>query len=73
MADHTRDELIDARGHLLNNQTEPGSEPWKPVMQVDNEGMPHDFCTTFRNSHSVAGKVNGWVDDIIEAHSKVIS
>lgn len=42
-------------------------------MRVDSEGMPHDFCTTLRNSHSVAGKVKGWVDGIIEAHSKEIS
>ncbi|KAF6237577.1 hypothetical protein HO173_004467 [Letharia columbiana] len=73
VATHTRDALIAARGHLSNSQTESGSEYWKPVMMVDNEGMPHDFCTTLRNSHSVAGKVKGWVDGIIEAHSKEIS
>jgi hypothetical protein len=22
-------------------------EPWKPVMLRDEEGMPHDFCTTY--------------------------
>ena len=42
-------------------------------MRVDNEGMPHDFCTTLRNSYSVAGKVKDWVDGIIEAHRKEIS
>ena len=42
-------------------------------MRVDDEGMPHDFCTTLRNSYSVAGKVKDWVDGIIEAHSKEIS
>ncbi|CAF9940595.1 MAG: hypothetical protein ALECFALPRED_008767 [Alectoria fallacina] len=73
VADHTRDALIAARGHLSNSQTESGSEQWKPVMRVDKEGMPHDFCTTLRNSYSIAGKVKDWVDGIIEAHSKEIS
>lgn len=57
----------------MNNHTEPGSEHWKPVMQVDKEGMPHDFCTTLRNSYSMAGKVKDWVNGIIEAHRKEIS
>ena len=39
-------------------------------MRFDEEGMPHDFCTTLRNSYSVAGKVKGWVDGIIETHNK---
>lgn len=73
VADHTRDALIAARGHLSNSQTESGSEHWKPVMRVDEEGMPHDFCTTLRNSYSIASKVKDWVDGIIEAHSKEIS
>ena len=73
VANHTRDALIAARGHLLNNQRDSGSEPWKPVMRFDQEGMPHDFCTTLRNSHSVAGKVKEWVDGIIETHNKEIS
>ena len=73
MANHTRDALIAARGYLSSSQTDPGSEAWKPVMMVDNEGMPHDFCTTLRNSHSVADKVKHWVDGIIDAHSKEIS
>ena len=42
-------------------------------MRFDQEGMPHDFCTTLRNSHSVAGKVKEWVDGIIETHNKEIS
>ena len=42
-------------------------------MLFDEEGMPHDFCTSLRNSHSVAGKVKDWVGGIIEAHSKEIS
>ena len=42
-------------------------------MRVDEEGMPHDFCTTLQNSYSVASKVHHWVDGIIEAHRKEIS
>ena len=42
-------------------------------MLFDKEGMPHDFCTSLRNSHSVADKVKDWVGGIIEAHSKEIS
>ena len=42
-------------------------------MMIDSEGMPHDFCTTFRNSYSVAEKVKVWVDGIIESHSKETS
>lgn len=57
----------------MNSQTESGPEPWKPVMRFDEEGMPHDFCTSQRNSYSVASKVGGWIDGIIEAHSKEIS
>ena len=71
VANHTRDALIAARGHLSQRDSE--SETWKPVMRFDKEGMPHDFCTTLRNSHSVAGKVKEWVDGIIETHDKEIS
>ena len=73
VAKHTRDALIKARGHLSSNQSDSGSGTWKPVMRLDDEGMPHDFCTTLRNSHSVAGKVKDWVDGIIEAHSTEIT
>lgn len=73
VADHTRDALIDARGHRSPVQTGSQAEHWKPVMLIDKEGMPHDFCTTIRNSNSVADKVKMWVDGIIEAHKKEIS
>ena len=39
VANHTRDELIAARGWQGN-----AAEPWKPRMQVDQEGIPHSFC-----------------------------
>lgn len=73
VANHTRDALIKARGYLSNSQSESVAGQWKPVMRVDKEGMPHDFCTTLCNSYSVAGKVNDWVHDIVDSHSKQIS
>ena len=57
---------------MSNNQRDSGLDTWKPVMRFDKEGMPHDFCTTLRNSHSVASKVKEWVDGIIETHNKAI-
>ena len=55
-------------------------------MQIDKEGIPHDFCTSIStsefplqdgnidietgNSNIVAEKVQSWVDEIIEAHEK---
>ncbi len=42
-------------------------------MKFAEKGIPHDFCTTIRNSNAVAGQVHLWVDDIIEAHMKEIS
>ena len=45
VADHTRDQLIDARGQRSHGDE---ADSWKPVMLRDEEGMPHDFCTTYR-------------------------
>ena len=73
VANHTRDALIKARGQVSNSQTDSVEGHWKPVMRVDKEGMPHDFCTTLCNSYSVADKVKDWVNDIVESHSKEIS
>ena len=73
MADHTRDALIDARGHLSPIQSGSQMEHWKPAMYKDEEGIPHDFCTTLKNSDKIAGKVKLWVDRIIESHKKEIS
>jgi hypothetical protein len=40
VANETRDQLIKARGR--NGAAK--EENWKPVMEVDEEGWPHDFC-----------------------------
>ena len=39
VANHTRDELIAARGYQGNE-----AESWKPKMMIDQEGIPHSFC-----------------------------
>ena len=91
VADHTRDKLIEARG--VRDGTEGGLEEGRSRMEIDRDGIPHDFCTTIRksyassvpdrghqlrcngiigNSHRIADKVKGWIDEIIEAHSKAI-
>jgi len=42
-------------------------------MEFAEKGIPHDFCTTIRNSNTVASQVKLWVDGIIEAHKNEIS
>ena len=42
-------------------------------MEIDTEGIPHDFCTTIRNSEIIADKVKFWVDGIIESHRTAVS
>ena len=38
VADHTRDQLIAARGY------QEKGEDWKPRMFIDDMGIPHSFC-----------------------------
>ncbi|KAL6713953.1 hypothetical protein ACLMJK_008447 [Lecanora helva] len=73
VANTTRDRLIRARGHRSPIQTGSGTQDRKPVMEIDNEGIPHDFCTTIRNSETIANKAKSWVDGIIESHRTAIS
>ena len=54
VADHTRDELIAARGYR-----EGGGEEWKPRMLVDEEGITHDFCLSESGSW---GCLDVWTD-----------
>lgn len=42
VADETRDELIKARGRARAEKRD--EEKWKPVMEVDESGIPHGFC-----------------------------
>jgi pimeloyl-ACP methyl ester carboxylesterase len=62
VADHTRDALIKARGAMDGEDN--GS---KPKMVLDESGIPHGFC--IKHSEPVAGKVAGWVEDIIKSQS----
>lgn len=39
VADETRDELIKARGRGRKD-----TEKWRPLMEVDESGIPHGFC-----------------------------
>ena len=40
--------MVRAHGELLNDGTAGRTDHWKPVMKIDKQGIPHDFCTTIR-------------------------
>ena len=40
--------MVRAHGELLNDGTAGRVDHWKPVMKIDKQGIPHDFCTTIR-------------------------
>jgi len=64
VADHTRDDLIKARGSMAENDV----EEWKPKMEVDEEqGWPHSFC--IKHSIPVAERVLTYLQDIIAKDS----
>ncbi|PBP28648.1 hypothetical protein BUE80_DR000266 [Diplocarpon rosae] len=58
VADHTRDALIAARG-----REEGARKSSKPVMLIDNSGIPHGFC--IRHSETVAEKVGLWINELM--------
>lgn len=59
IADQTRDDLLKLRGRLDGE-----GEDWKPRMVVDKEdGLVHGWC--IGQSELVAGKVRGWVEEIL--------
>lgn len=67
VADHTRDELIAARGRAeyTGDGGGEGEDAWKPVMEIDTlEGWEHGFC--IRQSVPVAERVGRWVSGILE-------
>lgn len=84
VANQTRDDLIRAKGHLSSIENKTLSKDWKPSMFIDKDGIPHAFClsesnvvtlslglcTDARTEHSetIAEKVKGWVDLIVEKH-----
>ncbi|PBP22738.1 hypothetical protein BUE80_DR006409 [Diplocarpon rosae] len=57
VADHTRDALIAAR-----SRQEGATKSSKPVMLIDNSGIPHGFC--IRHSETVAEKVGLWINEL---------
>ena len=76
VANETRNELIEARGTLLDRskrfhsvEDECAVEEWKPVMEIDEkEGWPHAFC--IKHSIPVAERVAEYVRGIVEVDSK---
>lgn len=57
MANKTRDEMVRARGELLNEGTAGRTDHWKPVMKIDKQGIPHDFCTTIRGHTHILSRL----------------
>ncbi|MCJ1468623.1 hypothetical protein MMC07_007252 [Pseudocyphellaria aurata] len=66
VANQTRDDLIEAKGHLSSIENKTLPKDWKPSMFIDKDGIPHAFC--LKHSETVAEKVKGWVDQIVEKH-----
>jgi hypothetical protein len=52
--------LIRQRGR----KSEADEERWKPVMEIDETGLPHDFC--IRHGVKVAEKVVPWIREVIQ-------
>jgi hypothetical protein len=57
--DEYRDELIRRRGRKF----EEAEERWKPVMEIDETRLPHDFY--IRHGVKEAEKAVPWIRDII--------
>ncbi|CZR55247.1 uncharacterized protein PAC_05134 [Phialocephala subalpina] len=55
MSDQVRDELIREKGRAWDSK----EEVWKPVMEIEETGIPHDFC--IRDGVKVAERVVEWV------------
>lgn len=58
-----RDDLIKEKGRRFGDNG--GGDMWKPVMEIDETGIPHDFC--IRHGVAVAEMVAPWVQDVIAA------
>ncbi|OJD31567.1 mfs transporter [Diplodia corticola] len=56
VADETRDELMRERGRTRAQRGE--AERWRPVMEVDETGIPHGFCI-------VAERVARYIEEIV--------
>ncbi|KAI9837448.1 MAG: hypothetical protein M1819_007096 [Sarea resinae] len=60
VADHTRDDLIAARGDSPDQ-----NEGWRPRMMIDETGIPHGF--SIRHSAPVAEKTSEFIMEIVGA------
>ncbi|KAK7524252.1 hypothetical protein IWZ03DRAFT_20863 [Phyllosticta citriasiana] len=47
----------------------PAEDAWKPVMEIDDTGVPHGFCIEPRHSAAVAEKVVEYVCEMVRADS----
>jgi hypothetical protein len=61
VSDQVRDDLGREKGRSFKS-SESG-EMWKPVMEIDETGIPHDFCIA--HGVAVAEKVVPWVMEVI--------
>ena len=56
----TRDNVVATRA-----RTDRSGDEGKPHMEIDTNGIPHDFCITPENSKLVAVKVASYVEEIV--------
>ncbi|KAK8247617.1 hypothetical protein HDK77DRAFT_425932 [Phyllosticta capitalensis] len=54
---------------LSRASSEGADDDWKPVMEIDDTGIPHGFCIEPRHSAAVAEKVVEYVCEMVRADS----
>ncbi|KAJ4388699.1 hypothetical protein N0V93_006158 [Gnomoniopsis smithogilvyi] len=59
-----RDRFIETREEHVKREGVPGHKRGRTRIEVDETGLPHDFCIS--HSETVAEKVAVWVDEIAE-------
>ena len=70
VANHTRDDLIKARGHRSHKGSVVHlTKDWKPSMYVDEDKIPHGFC--IKHSETMAEWVSLRVTEIIAVHKEM--
>ena len=67
VANETRDAVIASRGVVRRGQGKDRvqDDPRKPVMEIDEHGVPHAFCLRSDHSAVVVEKVAGYVDEVL--------
>ncbi|KAF2841398.1 hypothetical protein M501DRAFT_969798 [Patellaria atrata CBS 101060] len=63
IADETRDALIKLRGR---NHRNGNDDDWRPIMVIDKNRIPHDFCVNKHYSLLIAEKSAEWVVEIVD-------